>query len=188
MTTRPGRAASEQPVGGEPSLPASFTPQAFPLPVPSLSHDFRLVCNLASRISVGTTPLGGQRNWVGISDGWFSARWGSGVIVPGGQDNQTVTPGLSTHVDTNYLLKTADPEPAYITVHSDGWRTGPQDVLAKLFDPAQADGVKPDEYRFRLYLYLETGDERYKELCTGMWVASGARLGTMVVYDAYRIT
>ncbi len=176
---------------GEPDsgshLPASFTTHAFPLPLPTLTRDFRLVCHLASRIPIGPTPLGGQRNWIGISHGWFSASWGSGTIVPGGQDNQTVTPDLSTRVDTNYLLKTDDSDAAYITVHTEGWRTGDKEVLAKLFNPDLADTVTPEEYKFRLYVHLETGDERYKHLCTGMWVASGARLGAMVVYDAYRI-
>ncbi|CAK7217467.1 hypothetical protein SCUCBS95973_003162 [Sporothrix curviconia] len=169
------------------SLPAEFAPSASPLPVPALEPDFRLVCNLAQRIPVGPTPTGGQRNWIGIADGWFAGRWGAGVVVPGGQDNQVVTPDLSTKIDTQCLLKTDDAEPAYITVHTEGWRTGDAATLAKLFDPAQADGVQPSEYKFRLYVHLETGDARYKELCTGMWVASGARLGAKVLYDAYRI-
>ncbi len=62
-------------------------------------------------------------------------------------------------MDTNYLLKTADADPAYITVHTEGWRTGDRDTLAKLFDPDLADGVKPDEYKFRLYVHLETGTQ-----------------------------
>lgn len=168
-------------------LPAEFTLQAYPLSVPTLQPDFRLVCNLAQRIPVGPTPTGGQRNWIGIANGWFAGHWGSGTIVPGGQDNQVVTPELSTKIDTQYLLKTDDSEPAYITVHTEGWRTGDPEVLAKLFDPTQADSVSPNAYSFRLYVHLETGDSRYKHLCTGMWVASGARLGAKVIYDAYRI-
>ncbi|KAL1894055.1 hypothetical protein Sste5346_006197 [Sporothrix stenoceras] len=116
-----------------------------------------------------------------------ACRWGRGVVVPGGQDNQVVAPDLSTKIDTQYLLKTDDDEPAYITVYTEGWRTGPADVLARLFDPAQADGVAPSDYRFRLYVHLETGDARYQLLCTGMWVASGARLRSRVLYDVYRI-
>lgn len=52
---------------------------------------------------------------------------------------------------------------------------------------AAANSVEPKDYRFRLYLNPETGDERYKGLNTAMWVASAARLGSWIVYDAYGI-
>ena len=85
---------------------------------------------------------------------------------------------MQTYVSTNYLLKTADPEPAYITVQTTGWRTGPKEVLEKLFDPELANEVKPADYSFRLSIKLETGDERYKEkVNTGIWIGSGARRG-----------
>lgn len=67
--------------------------------------------------------------------------------------------------------------PAYITVKTDGWRTGPREVLEKLFDPEQADNVDPRTYLFRLYIHLETGDERYLHVNTGMWIGSGMRRG-----------
>jgi Protein of unknown function (DUF3237) len=44
-------------------------------------------------------------------------------------------------------------------------------------DPDKANGVDPETYKFRLYINMETGDERYKELNQGMWVASGIRRG-----------
>ncbi|CAI0641108.1 unnamed protein product, partial [Colletotrichum noveboracense] len=95
---------------------------------------------------------------------------------------------LSTAVETSYLLKTDDAEPAYITVKTTGWRYGPRDVMERLFDPARANDVKPDEYSFRLNVKMETGDERYKSVVnTAMWVGSGARLGATVIYDAYRV-
>ena len=79
-------------------------------------------------------------------------------LQPGGQDSQLVLPdSLSTYVTTNYLLKTSDPEPAYITVQTTGWRTGPKEVMEKLFNPEEADTVKASEYSFRL---SEAGDRR----------------------------
>ena len=86
---------------------------------------------------------------------------------------------LSTFVSTNYLLRTNDASPAFITVQTTGWRTGPREVLERLFDPAQADGVDPSEYSFRLSIKLETGDERYADRVNGgLWVGSGARRGS----------
>lgn len=99
---------------------------------------------------------------------------------PGGQDSQLVLPSsLHTFVSTNYLLRTDDSSPAFITVQTTGWRTGPREVMERLFDPAQADGVDPSEYSFRLSIKLETGDERYAGIVNnGMWIGSGARKGS----------
>lgn len=172
----------------EEALPAHLTRAAFPLPVASLKLDFRMIADLNPLISVGVGPFG-QRNWISFSGGYFAATWGSGIIVPGGQDNQLViAESLSTAVETSYLLKTNDTVPAYINVRTTGWRTGPKEVMEKLFDPARASQVKPDEYSFRLHVKLETGDARYKDIInTAIWVGSGARLGSQVVYDAYRV-
>ena len=50
--------------------------------------------------------------------------------------------------------------------------------MQRLFDPAQADGVDPSEYSFRLSIKLETGDERYAGIVnSGQWVGSGMRRG-----------
>ncbi|KAF9874323.1 hypothetical protein CkaCkLH20_08306 [Colletotrichum karsti] len=172
----------------EDTLPANLTRAAFPLPVPKLDLDFRIVVDLNPLIPVGVGPFG-KRNWISFSGGVFSATWGTGTVVPGGQDSQiVVAEDLSTAVETSYLLKTDDPEPAYITVRTTGWRTGPREVMERLFDPARANDVKPDEYSFRLNVKMETGDERYnKTVNTAMWVGSGARLGAKVIYDAYRV-
>ncbi|KAH0442410.1 hypothetical protein CcaCcLH18_01452 [Colletotrichum camelliae] len=172
----------------EDNLPANLTSAAFPLPVPKLDLDFRIVVDLNPLIPVGVGPFG-KRNWISFSGGVFTAKWGTGTVVPGGQDSQiVVAEDLSTAVETSYLLKTADAEPAYITVRTTGWRYGPRDVMERLFDPARANDVKPDEYSFRLNVKMETGDERYKSVVnTAMWVGSGARLGATVIYDAYRV-
>lgn len=34
---------------------------------------------------------------------------------------------------------------------------------------------------------METGDARYLHLNTGMWIGSGIRRGTEVIFDAYRV-
>jgi hypothetical protein len=98
-----------------------------------------------------------------------------------------VVKDLATHVDASYLLQTHDDPPAFITVKSTGWRTGPKEVLEKLQDPASADTTPPNAYKFRITVELETGDERYAFLNTCLWVGSGCRRGAEVIYDAYRV-
>lgn len=94
---------------------------------------------------------------------------------------------LATRVDTNYLLQTQDDPPAYITVKSQGWRTGSKEVLEKMLDPQVADTTPPNQYKFRMNIELECGDERYAFLNTCQWVGSGCRRGQEVIYDAYRV-
>lgn len=86
---------------------------------------------------------------------------------------------LHTFVSTNYLLRTNDESPAFITVQTTGWRTGPREVMQRLFDPDKANSVDPSEYSFRLSITLETGDERYKDMVnSALWIGSGARTGS----------
>ena len=46
---------------------------------------------------------------------------------------------------------------------------------------------KPTEYRMRLHLTAETGDERYSWLNQAVMIASSGRVGDMVIYDAYQL-
>ena len=160
------------------NLPTTSTLLTTTLPLPTLTLDFRICVQLNPLIPVGKGPWG-QRNWISFKSGHWSATWGHGIVLPGGQDSQLVDEdSLSTRVDTRYLLETSDEVPAFIVVTTQGWRTGPKEVLRKLFDPDMAGSVSPSEYSFRICVSLETGDERYKHLNTGMWIGSGARHGS----------
>lgn len=79
--------------------------------------------------------------------------------------------------DTRYMLVTDDPEPAHIMVKTEGWRTGPPDVLQRLLDPVEGAKVECKEYRVRLFVKFETGDERYRWLNEAMWIGSATRSG-----------
>ena len=116
---------------------------------------------------------------------------------------------FSTQLAANYLLQTNDEPPAFISVKTSGWRTGPPEILEKLQDPAQADGVNPTSYKFRLNLELESGDDRYSFVNTLLWIGSGccrgmegtcidgptarsrsryqADMTILVIYDTYRV-
>ncbi|CZR68371.1 uncharacterized protein PAC_18270 [Phialocephala subalpina] len=158
------------------------------LPHPSLNLDFRMSVTLNPKISVGATPFG-HRNWISFTGGTWSGSWGSGIVLPGGQDSQIITPDGSARLETNYILQTYDQPPAHIVIKTHGWRTGPPDVLAQLADPEKADNVDPHSYKMRLFIEMETGDERYRDKVNcGMWVGGGMRKGAEVIYDAYRIS
>jgi len=166
---------------------ASYPHPNLSVPHPSLRLDFRMSVTLNPRISVGLTPSG-HRNWISFTGGSWSGSWGSGIVLPGGQDSQIITSDGSARLETNYLLQTHDEPPAFIVIKTHGWRTGSPEVLARLADPELADKVDPSEYKFRLFIDMETGDERYVEKVNcGMWVGSGMRKGAEVIYDAYRV-
>jgi len=87
-------------------------------------------------------------------------------------------------METNYILQTHDDPPAHIMISTNGWRTGSPEILAQLADPEKADQVNPNSYKFRLFITMETGDERYSDKVNrGMWVGSGMRLGNEVLYE-----
>lgn len=106
---------------------------------------------------------------------------------PGGQDTQTTVKGTATRIDARYLMQTSDEHPAMIICIIKGWLTADRDVMERLQDPVAADNVAANRYKLRVTIELETGDERYQEINTGVWVGSGCRRGAEIVYDAYRI-
>ncbi|KAK2747241.1 hypothetical protein FQN55_005236 [Onygenales sp. PD_40] len=178
------------------SIPANNLQHSFPegdiarslqLPQPSLELDFRMSVKLNPTVAVGQ-GIWGQRDWVTVHGGQWAGRWGKGVVLPGGQDSQVVVKELSTHIKANYLLQTGDEPAAFIVVKTTGWLTGARDVLEKVADPNMADSVNPNTYKYRVNISLETGDERYAFVNTVMWVGSGCRRGSEVIFDAFRIT
>ncbi|GAA6042903.1 hypothetical protein JCM8097_002762 [Rhodosporidiobolus ruineniae] len=170
-----------------------------PIPRPSLSHSFRLACDLEAVRSVGEGlhADGGQFNWINFTGGYFEGSWGHGEIVAGGQDAQHLLPSshptspLAAQLSTRYLLKTHDG--VFIQVQTRGWRTGPKEVLQRLSDAAREGFTgkvpEPSEYKFRLCIEFETDarNEKYGWLNTAMFIGSGLRSGRQVIYDAWLI-
>jgi hypothetical protein len=70
---------------------------------------------------------------------------------------------------------------AILYLQTTGARTGPRAVIESLGEKR----VEPTEYMMRLYLKIETGDERYEWLNRRVVIASSGRLGQQVIYDAY---
>jgi hypothetical protein len=177
------------------SIPANNLLHTFPegdvarslqIPVPALELDFRMSVKFNPRVSVGP-GLWGQRDWISFVGGQWAGRWGKGIVLPGGQDSQVTVKELATSVSADYIIQTADDNPAYIVVKTTGWLTGAKDVLEKLSDPAVADTINPSTYKYRFDLSMETGDERYAFVNTVMWVGSGCRRGHELIFDAFRL-
>ena len=87
----------------------------------------------------------------------------------------------SAHLDTRYNLQTHDG--AVIYIQTTGVRTGKKSTAQAL----GAINVVPEDYKMRLRITAETGDERYSWINQAVIVASAARLGDQVIYDAYEV-
>ncbi|KAK4156612.1 hypothetical protein C8A00DRAFT_40919 [Chaetomidium leptoderma] len=156
------------------------------LPAPSLDLDFRMSIRVKPTLNLGLGPTGRQ-SWVSCIGGQWAGSWGKGILLPSGQDTQTTVRDTATRINARYLLQTNDEHPALIICKITGWLTGDRDVMERLQDPVAADNVAASRYQLRVTMELETGDERYHEINTGVWLGSGCRRGAEIVYDAYRI-
>ncbi|KAJ5640738.1 hypothetical protein N7528_000363 [Penicillium herquei] len=177
------------------SIPANNLLHTFPegdvarslqIPAPTLELDFRMSIKLNPKVPVGQS-IWGHREWVSFVGGQWAGRWGKGIVLPGGQDEQIVTKDQTTKLRANYLLQTAEDPPAFIMVKAEGWLTGAKDILEKVNDQGLADGINPGSYKYRINLSMETGDERFTFLNTLMWIGSGCRRGQEVIFDAFRV-
>lgn len=146
---------------------------------------------------IGSGPHG-DRSTVIFKGGRFEGPRIRGTILPGGGDweivrSHSASPSSNSphaaeaeqqtaHLDTRYNLLTHDGATIYL--QTTGTRTGAKSVLEKLGDD---ESIMPDQYRMRLHLTMETGDERYSWVNEGVFVASSGRNGDMVVYDAYQL-
>lgn len=159
------------------------------LPTPTLDLDFRMSIKLNPKVPVGSSQTThGQRNWISYIGGQWAGRWAKGIVIPGGQDAQVTGKDFATSIDSRFLIQTSDDPPAMIVVKMKGWWTGPRDTMEKVSsEPEEADRTPATSYKFRLNIELETGDDRYANLNTGMWLGSGSRRANEIVIDSYRI-
>lgn len=109
-----------------------------------------------------------------------------GKILPGGGDWETIQAHdgdqQTAYLDTRYNLLTHDGVCIYLK--TTGTRTGSKKVLEGL---GEEDKHGPEEYRMRLNMTFELGDERYRWLNRVVGIASSARNGDRVIYDAYQV-
>ncbi|KAK1924564.1 hypothetical protein DB88DRAFT_539398 [Papiliotrema laurentii] len=149
------------------------------LPAPSFEFLFHLECDMESFTEIGKGPYGKRMNVI-FKGGQFEGPRIRGTIRPGGGDWEIVEEDSTAYLDTRYNLETHDGATIYLQTR--GVRKGPQDVLDKLGEDTT---IRADQYCMRLNCFFETGDERYKWLNKLVVIASSARCGNQVVYDAY---
>ncbi|KAK5169907.1 uncharacterized protein LTR77_005885 [Saxophila tyrrhenica] len=157
----------------------------YQLPVPALQFLFHLECEMDTFRHIGLGPFG-DRSTVIFKGGRFEGPLLRGEILPGGGDWEIVRDHdgdqQTAHLNTRYNLLTHDGATIYL--QTTGTRTGKKEVLEKL---GEDESIGPDQFRMRLQLTMETGDEQYSWINQGVFVASSGRSGGRVIYDAYQL-
>ncbi|OJJ37919.1 hypothetical protein ASPWEDRAFT_171371 [Aspergillus wentii DTO 134E9] len=148
-------------------------------PAPKLTPLFSLRCAVAAPIEIGNGPYG-RRRCVPIESGTVRGEYINGEVVPGGADFMLVEDDQTTHVNTNYVIKSDDG--AYLYIRTEGTRSGPPEVLKALME---GDGVDPNSYWFHLHIKIETGHEKYRWMNNRVIVGRATRAKGEVAYDAY---
>ena len=129
---------------------------------------------------LGETSDLGRRRIIPITGGRFDGPLLTGEILDNGADWQVVTRDGVALIDTRYLLRLSDGALAYL--RTEGFRHGPQDVIAAL---ARGEDVDPASYYFRVTLRFETASERFGWLNRTVAIGAAMRHARAVVYDAY---
>lgn len=119
--------------------------------------------------STGHTPTGELRV-VAFDGGSFEGQDLHGTLLPGGSDWQTVRADGALEIRARYMLRTDQGETIQVT--SEGLRTGPPEVLAKL---AAGDDVPADRYYFRTFIRLATAAPRLLHLNDRLYIGVGER-------------
>jgi len=100
----------------------------------------------------------GERRVVNINGGRASGSL-SGVVRSGGADWQWLRHDGITELRAHYILDTEEGES--IEIHSDGYRHGPAEVMARL---AAGEAVDPSAYYFRTAISFHTSGQRWQRL------------------------
>ncbi|KAK3329862.1 hypothetical protein B0H66DRAFT_39695 [Apodospora peruviana] len=140
-----------------------------PMPAPTAEFDFRITVKISPVASIGTNG-NGQENWMQVNGGDFHSRSGNGTIHGGGYYIQTTCLDSSKRHSARFLIKTQDRHTPNIVCKVDGRGTG--------------------DKQHRVSLEMQTSDEQYANLNTGVWIGNGRinDSGTELVYDAFRVS
>ena len=137
---------------------------------------------VATPLSLGTTPAGGVRRIIDVISGRFEGPRLSGTILPGGVDWQVVRPSGTTVLEARFTLQTDTG--ALVYVQNNAIRTGPPEVMARLVAGEQVD---PLDYDFFMTPRFETGDPELAWLNDVVTVGSGARRPDAVEYTLWTL-
>jgi hypothetical protein len=154
---------------------------AFDPPRPQLEYIFRASVAVAAPRILGQTPLG-ERRIIDITGGEVSGPKLSGRILPGGADWQIIRADGVAVLEARYTIE-ADGG-ALVCVQNFGYRHGPADVLAQLF---QGEEVDPARYYFRGAPVFETSAPALDWLNRTIAVCTGVRTRERVILDFYAL-
>ena len=134
---------------------------------PTLVPVGRLTVEVSAPVDLGPGPEG-RRRMIAITGGTLEGDLGTGVVVPGGADWQTVHDDGTLTIDASYVVVLDDGTP--VTVRSAGVR-------------AQRD----EGVYFRAGVVL-TAHHGRPDLNGHLFVSSGLRQGNSVLLDLFRVT
>ncbi|MBF9061282.1 DUF3237 family protein [Rhodobacterales bacterium HKCCSP123] len=148
---------------------------------PGLRHVCTLHVTLGPPSEMGP-GRGGHRRIIPITGGRVEGAL-SGAIRSLGADWQTVQKDGTAWLDTRYAFDTDDG--ALIEIVNRGFRHGPSAVMARL---AAGEEVSPEDYYFRTFATLETGDPRYDWVNRTVFIGKGCRRASSVEVALYAVT
>lgn len=134
---------------------------------PTLVPVGRLTVEVSPPVDLGPGPEG-RRRMIAITGGTLVGELGTGVVMPGGADWQTVHDDGTLSIDASYVVVLDDGTP--ITVRSAGVR-------------AQHD----EGVYFRAGVTFTAHHDR-PDLNGHLFVSSGVRQGNSVLLDLFRVT
>jgi hypothetical protein len=137
--------------------------------VPALVAVGSLIVDVAPPVDLGASPLG-RRRMVAILGGTLSGELGTGVVLPGGADWQTLHDDGTVSVDAHYSIRLVDD--VVITLRSSGVRSA---------------GAAGEPGYFRASVLLTAPPAR-DDLNRALFLSSGVRTGGTVRLDLYRVT
>jgi len=140
--------------------------------VPTLIPVGTLLVDVGPPVDLGASPLG-RRRMVAILGGALSGELGTGVVLPGGADWQTLHDDGTVSIDAHYSIRLTDG--VVITLRSSGVRA------------AAEAGEAGDAGYFRASVLL-TAPQARDDLNRALFLSSGVRTGGTVSLDLYRVT
>jgi hypothetical protein len=147
---------------------------------PPLTHVLHLEVTVDPPLEIGPTPAG-QRRVIPITGGTVSGLF-TGRVLPGGADFQLIRTDTETVAEARYVLESDEGERVY--VENLGLRTGSAEDIARLRQDLPVD---PARIYFRSTPRFETTAPRLAALTSHVFVGSGVRQPTGVVFDFFQV-
>lgn len=148
---------------------------------PPLIHALHLEVEVGTPVEIGRTPAG-LRRVIPITGGTVSGPLMTGRIVPGGADFQVIRTETETVADAKYVLESDRGELVY--VENLALRTGSAEDIARLRQDLPVD---PARIYFRSSPRFETEAPRLAALTSHVFVGSGVRHPSAVVFDFFQV-